>query len=229
MPASIEILVNRWMLKSEQQRKLANEAKFPELGFRPVIAISREYGSGRGLVIGRLVAEQLRFDFYEKNLVEQIAASAHVRARIVESLDERLLDKISEFIANAFETGAFTGSEYLHHLSRVVLAIGHHGEAVIMGRGAQFILQPQHTLRVRLIASLEIRQRQIAEEKGITEKEARAEILAIDAERAAFCRRHFNQDVTDPANYDLILNYGVLSPELCAELIERAFRGRFMR
>jgi len=109
----------------------------------------------------------------------------------------------------------------------VVLTLGRHGKGVIIGRGAQYILDPAQTLRVRAYAPLDVRVRRIAERDGIPVHEARARVLRVDAERAAFVRRHFNQEIADPNHYDLLCNTGSLSVEVCAEMVERAFRARF--
>jgi cytidylate kinase len=227
MPSTVDNLVNRMMMNWEKQKEAADRAGRKDIRQKPVITISREYGGGRGLVIGQLVAKSLEFEFFERKLVEKIAASAKVRERIVESLDDRRMNAITEYLTTQFETGGFTSSDYLQHLSKVLLAVGQHGRAVIVGRGAHFILSPERTLRVRLIAPLETRVQQIASDHDLTLKEARAQVLQMDAEREAFGRQHFNKDVTDSGNYDLVLNYAAFTAEVAAELVVKAFKGRF--
>lgn len=108
-----------------------------------------------------------------------------------------------------------------------MLTIARHGRAVIVGRGAQFILRPERTLRVRAFAPPEVRIARIAERDRISRDEARAVVLRHDAERNAFCRQHFNADPSDPHHYDLLLNTGTLSVETCADGVVGAFRARF--
>jgi cytidylate kinase len=223
--STAELLVNRMILRWEQER--ARDASLPTNAQRPVITISREYGGGRGLQVARHVADLLGFAFWDANLVERIASSAQVGRQLVEVLDERSANQVSELVTTLFEERGFHASDYLRHLSRILLAIGRLGDAVIVGRGAQFVLDPRRTLRVRLFAPLEYRVQQIADEQGLTEKEARREVMRVDAERASFCAQHFNRDVRDLASYDLVLDFLSLGPELCAELVVQAFRGRF--
>jgi cytidylate kinase len=105
--------------------------------------------------------------------------------------------------------------------------IGQHGHAVIIGRGAQFILAPDRTLRVRVIAPLEQRASRVAENLAIDLGEARARVLQKDGERLAFARAHFNRDVRAPEQYDLLINTANVEVEQAAVLIEEAFTMRF--
>jgi len=223
--STAETLVNRAILRWEKER--ASKPELPALEQRPVISLSREYSGGVGLEIGRRVAESLGFSYWDANLVDEIASSARVQKRLVETLDERTASQISEHITTLFEDRGFHASDYLRHLTRTLLTIGRLGDAVIVGRGAQFVLDPRRTLRVRLYAPFEFRVWKIAAERSLTEREARNDALRIDAERVSFCALHFHRDVRDLAAYDLALDLQSLSQELCIDLIVRAFQGRF--
>ncbi len=228
MPSTVEQLVNRMVLTWERRQRSEEETEAQEEPRQsPVITISRDHATGQGRQLAQMVASRLGFEVVGRDLVEAIAAEARVRQQVVESLDEHVRSKIQEYITGEFESGGMTGSEYLSHLSRIVLTLGQHGRVIIVGRGAQFILDPHRTLRVRLTAPLEERIRQVARKRQITERDARAEILFEDSQRAAFCHQHFNRDIARPEEYDLILNYSTLHLELCAEIVERAFRSRF--
>jgi cytidylate kinase len=193
-----------------------------------MVTISSAYGSF-GQEIGSRVADLLGFDLYDRELVEQIAANAHVRQKTVQSLDDRVRDWITEHVASQFENEVFTASDFLQHLSTVVLALGRHGEAVIVGRGAQFILDPEATLRVRTTAPLDTRFRTVARSEEIEILDARSLVLRKDAERAAFSRLHFNLAVGDPDLYDLIINTAGGPLERHADLISYAFLLKFGR
>ena len=177
--------------------------------------------------MGRLVAERLGFRFYSQELIHDIAQEGRVRQQVVESLDERVQDGISEWVAGLIKRGVFASSDYLRNLSKVVLTLARHGKGVIIGRGAHFILDPKSTLRVRVIAPLELRVTRIAERDGLSEADARTKVLRIDGERTAFNKQHYGADLADPANYDLVVNAGTLGLEGAAEVTVGAFRFRF--
>lgn len=218
----IEQQMRRW---SHQTRAEVIEAPLPR-SQQPVITISSAFGT-LGAAVGRIVAGQLGFDCFDRELVDRIAESAKVRQQVVASLDERQQDVISEYIAGQFSNNTFTSSDYLRHLCRLILTIGQHGQAVIVGRGSQFILQPAKTLRVRTIAPLEVRVERIADQQEQTPREARTEVLSQDADRLAFCWLHFNRDVADPLAYDLVINTTFCGPEQAAAMVRHAFESRF--
>jgi cytidylate kinase len=222
-------IFSRQILKWEKRREVSEQQKHAlTKNQKPVITISSAYGS-QGWKVGKMVADLLGFDFYDRELVEQIAASANVREKIAASLDDREQGWISAYISEKFDNYSFTHSDFLRHLSRVVLSIGQHGEAVIVGRGSQFILKPQYVLRIRTIAPFELRLKTVIESEGLDASEARAAVLRKDAERSAFCRLHFNVDVADPHHYDLILNTSALSIEQNADFVVYVFLSRFGR
>jgi cytidylate kinase len=226
MIGSIDHFVNQQILRWQEERRIA-ERKRPD-GQQPTICISRQYGA-RGAAMGRLVAERLGFRFYSQELIHDLAQAADVRQQVVESLDERVQDGISEWVSGLIKRGVFAPSDYLRNLSKVVLTLANHGKGVIIGRGAHFILDRQTTLRVRVIAPLETRIARIAERDGLSDDKAKATILRIDAERVAFNKQHYGADLTDPVNYDLVLNAGTLGLEGAADATARAFELRFGR
>ena len=227
MIGNVDHFVERQILRWQEERRIAErkgiEGKSVQ---RPMICVSREYGA-RGAEMGRLAAEQLEFRFYSQELIHDVAQEAQVRDQLIESLDERVQDSISTWVSGLIKRGVFAPSDYLRNLSKVVLTLGRHGKGVIVGRGAHFLLDPQVTLRVRVIAPLETRVARIAARDGLATDEARAKILRIDGERVAFNKQHYGADISDPSHYDLVVNAGTLGIEGAADLTVRAFRTRF--
>jgi cytidylate kinase len=108
----------------------------------------------------------------------------------------------------------------------VVLTLGHHGEAVVLGRGAHCILPRECSLRVRLAAPFEKRARRISELAGIPLAEAQARARHLDAERAGFVRRFFNSDAASPLNYDLVINTEDMGIEGATQVVLGALRAK---
>ena len=227
MIANIDHFVDRQILLWQEERRIAERRGIQgKNAQQPMVCVSREYGA-RGAEMGRMVAEQLGFRFYSQELIHEVAEEAQVRRQLVESLDERVQDSISEWMANLIRRGVFAPSDYLRNLSKVVLTLGRHGKGVIVGRGANFLLDPQCTLRVRVIAPIETRAARIAARDGLSADEARAKLARIDEDRVAFNRQHYRANIADPINYDLVVNAGTLGIEGAAEETVRAFRIRF--
>lgn len=229
MPSeSVEAIVDRQVRRWAAERRISERGETEAMGHvhGPVIAFSREYGA-LGAEIARAVADRLNFQCYDRELVDRIAATARVRQAVVESVDERVRDRISEWVAKQFGGERLSGDDYLRDLSRVLLSIAHHGRAVIVGRGAYFLLDPAWTLRVRAFAALEVRVARVAETHALPPADARARVLRMDHERAEFALAHFGRDIADPSGFDLLLDTGTLPLKTCVDLVITAYRGRF--
>jgi cytidylate kinase len=227
MIGSVDHFVDRQILRWQEERRIAERKGIEGKSVQqPMICVSRQYGA-RGAEMGRQVSEQLGFRFYSQELIHDVAQEAQVRDQLIESLDERVQDSISTWVSSLIKRGVFAPSDYLRNLSKVVLTLGRHGKGVIVGRGAHFLLDPQVTLRVRVIAPLGTRVARIAARDGLDGDAARAKIQRIDDERVAFNKQHYGADISDPAHYDLVLNAGTLGIEGAADLTVRAFRTRF--
>ncbi len=235
MSRTIEQLVDQQVLRWLAERQIADRPSIPERRRseppmierqRPIICVSREFGALGGQ-IGRIAAGRLGFGFYAQELVDEIAKQAHVRRKVVESLDERRRTGIARWIDELVRVGRFTPTDYMHNLSEVVLTLGRHGHSVIVGRGAFLILDPAFTLRVRCRAPLEWRVDHTAKHHGLSLTDARAMVLRIDSERSAFYRENFKIEVSDPHHFDMFLNPSTTGVHACAELLVSAFQARF--
>ena len=187
------------------------------------VAISRQTGA-RGNTIAREVGQQLGWLVYDHELLERIAQEMKVRVSLLESIDERRVNWLEEQVEAFSHVPYVSENAYCRHLVQTVLSLGLHGECIILGRGANFILPARTTLRVRLVAGLEDRIGVMAQEFGISSHEAARLVRETDRQRAAFIREHFHQDVADPLHYDLVLNTSRLTVAECAHLIVSALR-----
>jgi hypothetical protein len=227
---NIESMVEQEVLKWDRLRVGANErTPVAEPAFQqPCITVSPEMGS-LGLAIAQQVGRALGYEVLGRDLVERIAQRAHVREHLVESADEHTQGYIETWVGRQLGAAFFTESDYVANLSKTCLGIAHHGRAIFIGRGAQFILEPAATLRVRVIAPVEQRIERVATREKLSLVEARAKVLRYDAERAAFVQKHFDRDLASPRYYDLVVSTERLAPELCAAMVIAAFKARFAR
>ncbi|WP_372683391.1 AAA family ATPase [Desulfosarcina sp.] len=171
----------------------------------PVITISSEPGSG-GRVIARGLAKRLGIDLFDRDIVKEIAESAHISGAVIETMEKDRLSGIKDFISSLVNDRYLWPGVYLDHLMKVVAAIASHGNAVIVGRGANFLIPAEDRLSVRVIAPLEVRVKNVAKEFGVTREEAKRRVINRENRRSAFIRQSFNADVADPRNYDLVVN-----------------------
>lgn len=211
---SIEKIVEDQVL---QWNRIKAEKKQVQSGV-DVITISRESGSG-GTILAEKLAKELGFDLFHQEVIQEMAQSADISSRIMETLDEKGLSVLEDSIAAMIRDRHLWPDQFLKYLMKVIGTIGKHGRAVIVGRGAQFILPQDETLRVRVIAPLLVRIHTISHELDISETEAQKMILKTDANRRSFSRKYFYADVSDPINYDLVINTARMGIETAVKTI----------
>jgi cytidylate kinase len=226
-PRSIDELVERqvkvWMI--EQEKRRAEPSPFPAPA-RAVVTISREAGAN-GTALGRLVAEKLGFRMWDQDLIQRVAEQSGASKALFAAVDERARGAIQDLVAGVLMGDAGTETEYLASLLRVIHAIAQHGSAVIVGRGAQFVLDPATALRVRVVGPVESRAIELAAARGISERDARGEVERIDRERLGFIRHHFHRNATDPSAYDLVVNAVAIPPAKAAGVVVAAYEAKF--
>jgi cytidylate kinase len=187
------------------------------------IAINRQAGA-RGAEIARLVGEKLNWPVFDRELVQRIAEQTGVRARLLENLDERRVHWLREVIESFTSRPTVQTTTYLRHLVEVIASLSARGRCVIVGRGAAMLLPLATTLRVRVVAPLEDRIASVRQTQSLSRDAALRWIEHTDRERTLFYKEHFNKDVNDPLNHDLILNSGRFSPAECTDLIIEALK-----
>lgn len=188
-----------------------------------LVTISRQAATNGGL-IGRLVAERLGVPVFDRELVEEIARRLHVDPDVVTPFDEATLNPV-ESILWEWRT-ALNEQIYRRYLTQALRRIHAEGDAVIIGRGANYVLRCSSCLHVRLIAPLPLRVAIQRAGSDLSETEAAHRVRDEDRARRRFVQTVFHEDIDDPKHYDLLLNLGGLAPELAVELIVTAARGR---
>jgi len=215
---SVEKMVEDQVAQWQKLHKLKKEE--PPAGIT-LVSVSREYGSNGAMLAERIAAE-LEYNLFHQEVINKMAASAKTSKRIVETLDEKGLNLLEESIAYLVNERHLWPDQYLRHLMRVIGTIGRHERSVIVGRCANFILPPEKTLRVRVIAPLPIRIHTIAKSLEISEADARKQVLKTDSDRRAFSRKYFYADLTDPFHYDLLINTGRTSIDTAVAIVRAA-------
>jgi cytidylate kinase len=217
-------LVERQIASSALRKRLETADHLPGryvspdgVAFGPCLLISRECGSG-GSQLAQLTGEQLGWNVFDSKIVDEIAHAANVHQRLVETVDEHI-HSLWEQNWREFLLDELPDKKYLRHLRQVVMTLGHHGNVVLVGRGAQYLLPPQCGLRVRVVAPLEMRIQNVAEGEKISREQAKARIKAVDAERNAFVWKVFRKDVSSPLNHDVVINTAKIELEIATQIV----------
>lgn len=201
--------------------------KEKDLCHLPIITISREMGSG-GRLIAYLVAKKLgnKWQIYHKDLIDKIAHQSHLERELIKDIDERRIGLVDEIISNIFGKRYPSLTTYYKHLVKILFQISQRGYAVIVGRGAEYVI-PQ-ALKIRIICEMEQRIKWEMEFEKLTRSQAAARIDRSDESRKDFIEALYKHDPKKAHHYDLVIRTGPdLSLEDAAELIVKAARIRF--
>jgi cytidylate kinase len=214
--ASVEAL--RGMMEARVYEWRQSEHKTPShLG--PVVTVSRQAGC-RGESIAGRVATELGLHLYTGEIVEQIAKDEHVSVQVVSTLDEKARSELEDWLAGFEGTQNLSEYAYLRDLKRITFAIAAHGSAVILGRGASFLLPPKKRIALLFVSPFEVRLRNVMEDRGLSEKNAREHIVKVDAEHHQFAKKYFQADILDSAHYHLVINTAFIRPDTIAGIMK---------
>lgn len=219
---SVEEFVNNQIEKWKKLYSAGTKKKKIQI---PVITVAMEPGAG-GCWIAEKVAQRLDFDFFHSDMVHKIAESARISETVVDSLERERMSGVQDFIASVIKDQYIHPSIYLEHLMKVVGIIGKHGRAVIVGRGANYIIPPKDRFAVRVVAPLEVRIQNVARHFGVPSETAKRRVLVRESRRGAFVRQSFNADIADPVHYDMVINTHFMSIEAAVEAIIGGVMGR---
>ena len=169
-----------------------------------ILTISREYGSG-GWEIGRGVAEKLGYQFVDKERVFQDLQKAGTQWG-------RLARELDEVCPTLWERHDWQYRGYVAQTEALVLSYAEVDNVVLIGRGASFLLQGvPFSLRVRLVAPLEVRLERIMTRERLSREAAARLITQMDGDRACYVKANYGSDWDLEQVYDLTLNTGGLS------------------
>ncbi|MFC1878013.1 AAA family ATPase [Thermodesulfobacteriota bacterium] len=209
----IEEQIQRWLL-------MRVEKPIEKPGIT-TITVSREPGSD-GSNIAKQLAEKLEFVLFNQEVLHSMAKSADVSAQLLKTLDEKGLSVLEDWISSLVLDRHLWPDQYLKQLMKVIGTIGKHGRAVIVGRGANFILPPDNCFRVRVVSPQQMRIRHVIKNFNISEDEARRHVIRTESDRRAFIRKYFNAKIADPVNYDMVINTSTVGVDNAAGAIAAA-------
>ena len=196
---------------------------------RVVITISNRYGCG-ALDIAQLVAQRLGYEYVDEQLPVVVAKRLNTSPEAVESaenlgksMSERMLRALkfgTPELGGANPPGANFEEECLREVQEAVREFAAHGNAVLVGRGANAILgRRPDVLRVFMHAPRDWRLDRIMEHHGIDERAAAEEVDRVDRAREAYMRTYYGIHWGDPENYDLSIDTARFGTQGSAQLI----------
>jgi cytidylate kinase len=199
------------------------------------LTVAREFGSGGGR-IAKTVADLLGWKLLDNEIITAIAETARVDSRIVQHYDERInswLKRINEEAIRgiAMASGPLGEKEIfdaqtMAKLTRRIIEEAHAaGKCVIVGRGAQCILQHKSdAYHVFVYAPLRERVERL---KKRLEPGANVEqrLRTVDGERARYLHQRFGRNWCDQHLYNMLIS-STEDEDATARVIHYAMTGK---
>ena len=213
---------------------------------KKIITISREYGSG-GQVIGHLVAKELGYDFYDKELIDLAAQESGLSPDFIEKNEQNLSSAwLYNLLVGTSYAGVSTGTsghtmathapvmpladQVFNAQRNVIISLAKKGPCVIVGRCADYILRhceeigKDEVLNIFIYAPLEDKVKRAIEQKGLNPETAEREVKLIDKRRANHYNTFTERTWGNRSHYDLMINSSLLGIEKSAELIVQTMK-----
>jgi cytidylate kinase len=181
-----------------------------------IITVEREFGCGAPVIAAQL-ARSLGWKLWDQELTEEIAKVANVDCSEVERREERVDSRLYRlakvFWRGSYERGAhlseaqaFDADCMMRMMHEVLEKIANDGNAVIVGRGAPYLLRERKdAFHIFMYAPRPEKIRRVVA-AGKTSKEAEELVDTIDRERMAYVKHYFNAEWPNRTLYHMMIN-----------------------
>ena len=179
----------------------------------PVITISREFGS-EGDRIAQDVAQAMHHHFVDRRCIGTIIGQQG--SGEFEKEGSKLLTFWERFDAQRERERDMV----VKMLNRVIQAIAHHGNAVILGRsGFQVLGGFADVLHVRLQAPFAMRVHRIMKDHNLSFDEAETLVKRNDRTRVSFVEEFYQVPWNSIQFFDLVINTAKIDPDTACNMI----------
>ncbi len=201
----------------------------------PCITISRQTGSGSYEVSERLIKildskskeSEQKWTYFNKELIQKVLEDHNLPQIVSNYIAESKYSHINDAV---YELLGVKPSDWtlIQKTTETVLQIGRMGKAIIVGRGGNIITSKlPNAFHVRLVAPLEKRIEHVKQVFGFNRDKAVDYINKEDKARNHYLKSHFFREADDVTLYHIIINTGLLSYELAAQIIASAVIKKF--
>ena len=187
-------IISLLILKDSYNKKI-KPIKKDTLKDNLIISISREHGTN-GKEIGKIVATKLNIPFYDKEEILEFALKNNMVSNTLSN--EKIYDNFLSLDVS---------KEAIINQAKVIKEIANKGNAVIIGRSADYILQENKNLiKVFIYAPMDYKIKNVMQNYNDNEKQAKNNILKSNEARSNYYSAIANKVWGDKDNYDLCIN-----------------------
>ena len=183
-----------------------------------IITIQRMFGSG-GRIIGKALAEELGFKFYDKELIEMASKEKNIPFDEFARVDEK---KASQWLYPEYHFVPM--NDVLYDLQKKsILEAADKENCVIVGRCGNYILKDYKDKHISLFiyAPFEERVKTVMARTGREEKSVRKMVKRTDKDRRAYYEYFTDTNWLDMLQYDLCINSSTVSKEQIIQMVKK--------
>lgn len=196
-----------------------------------VITIGREFGSG-GREFGRLLAEKLGYEYYDKEIITEIAKKTSLSETYVKQIVEQTPHSLFPITTgNAF---AYYGNNHLYNVqsifreqTNVIKEMAKKSDCVIVGRCADYILEELKPFKIFIYADEKSKiarcLKKVDAPETVNVKKLKKQIKSIDKNRARYYSFYTGKKWGDKLNYDICINTSDIEIGEAVSVIEKLF------
>jgi len=195
-----------------------------------VITVSRLGGAG-GRTLAKKISRKLGYSFVDREIIRMVAKQTNVSSKWVESIEKEAGNSLTKLIdgmisKNYFDRllgddkGYITEEIYEETLTNVISSIAKEGNAVILGRGGQFILKDhKDTFHILLVADRTDRINFMIKKHKFSTEKATLLIDKYEKRRKNMFKKFHKAEYNNPEHYHLVINTSYVSLEKALDLI----------
>jgi len=187
-----------------------------------IITIGRSFGSAGGH-IGHAIGQKLGIPFYDNELISKVAEEEGYSKGLFAQAEEKSLFSFSSFFASSrlgYMDGGYVNDNVLFKIqSEVIRNIAERGDAILIGRCADYILRDMDCLNVFVSAPEEYRIKSLMKSENISVDEAEKLMRRKDRTRETYYNYYTFGAWGHASNYHLCVDSSILGIEGTAELI----------
>jgi cytidylate kinase len=182
------------------------------------LVIARQMGAG-ATAVAKIISQRLGWKVLDDELLDMVAERYNLPRMMLELVDETEPSWMYNVLGTWMDRQIIPHDKFIRYLKSVLRGVSRQGEAIVIGRGAQFMMPPETGLSVHLVAPMKARIDRVRQCEGLSEAEARRTILDKDRGRREFVEHFFHRSADDPGQFDLVLNTERLGIPATAEHI----------
>lgn len=197
-----------------------------------VFTISRQFGAG-GKTLGKRIANKLGYFYADEDSIERAAVEIHVSPDLEKIIEmepggrlKRYIYKLSPFEKSFMERPLndkqtyIDGFKYVELLKTIITRMAKEGNAVIVGRGGQYILEDfDEAYHLLLVSDEKDRVQFMMDNYHLSHTRAVQAVKRMEKRRVNLYSYFGRKDYDDLTHYHLFLNMSKLGMDKAEELV----------